>query len=424
MRNKLRFMCSFLAGFLVITIAGSSVAIAEATGSSTDEDSVPIANGNLLQIQVNGDDESITRAFSGRFRVGNDGSIDYPTLGRIVVNGRTITQVARMIDNPLHEHIRFSGTTVVSVAEYSPVFLLGSVQKPGPAPYEPGITVFRLILASGGLAQSATAQGGVTAQEVPALELRRFSLETRKARMVAELGGKDFDEVPKTSVGYDVNVLSDELAAFSANNRAKNSQMTALEIQRRTSEEEISSLEQSIVLQEKQRLLFQENFQRQQDLSDRGLLPKSRVSELKREIIAMELQTLQFQTALYRAKQERLTIDQRFTEAKINEEARNLESIHELDLQLRETEFKLKLASAPLADAEGSMHSVFGWEPTYTLIRRNGASYVAAIVDERFKLEQGDILRVDLPALQSSSGAAARGGALASGNDLDVEAKK
>src|SRR3954464_5417517 len=153
MRNKLRLMCSFLAGFLVITIAASSVAIAEATGSSTDEDSVPIAIGNLLQIQVNGDDESITRAFSGRFRVGNDGSIDYPTLGRIVVNERTITQVARMIDNPLHEHIRFIGTTVVSVAEYSPVFLLGSVQKPGPAPYEPGITVFRLILASGGLAQ-------------------------------------------------------------------------------------------------------------------------------------------------------------------------------------------------------------------------------------------------------------------------------
>jgi hypothetical protein len=283
-------------------------------------------------------------------------------------------------------------------------------------------------LASGGLAQSADAQGGVAAQELPALELRRFSLETRKARVVAELGGKDFDDssVPKTSVGYDVNVLSNELATFSANNRAKNSQMTALEAQRRTSEEEISSLEQSIVLQEKQKTLFQEDLQRQQDLSDRGFVPKSRLSDLKREIIAMELQTLQFQTALYRAKQERLAIDQRFAEAKINEETRDLESVHDLDLQLKETDFKLKSASVPLADAQGSMHNVFGRIPTYTLIRREGASYTAVTVDETFKLEQGDILRVDFPAPQSahSSGVAVQGGALTSGNKLNVEAKR
>jgi hypothetical protein len=44
--------------------------------------------GNLLQIQVNGDAESITRAFSGQFRVGNDGSINYPTFSRIVVKAR------------------------------------------------------------------------------------------------------------------------------------------------------------------------------------------------------------------------------------------------------------------------------------------------------------------------------------------------
>ena len=50
----------------------------------------------------------------------------------------------------------------------------------------------------------------------------------------------------------------------------------------------------------------------------------------------------------------------------------------------------------------GSVHNVFGRVPTYTLIRRQGASYTAVTVDETFKLEQGDILRVDFPAPQSS----------------------
>ena len=404
MYQQIRTLYGF-ATVLVAAIALSRVALAEPTGSSPDQDNVLIAIGNLLQIQVNGDDESITRTFSGQFRVSNDGSINYPTLGRVVVNGKSTAEAARMIDNPLHEQLRFSGTTSVAVTEYSPVFLLGSVPKAGPVPYQPGMTVFQLILSSGGLAQPGNGQGEPIAQQLPALESLRFSLEARKARIVAELSGRDFDDssLPKTMADYDVNLVSNERAIFTVHSRAKNSQMIALEAQRRTSEEEISSLEQSIALQEKQKTLFQEDLQRQQDLSDKGFVPKSRLSELKREIIAMELQTLQFQTALYRAKHERLAIDQRFAEAKINEESRDLEAVRDLDVQLKDTDTKLKSAPVMVASTEGaSMHNVFGRVPTYTLIRRKGASYTAVTVDETFKLEQGDILRVDFPAPQSS----------------------
>ena len=116
MYQQIRTLYRF-ATVLVAAIAVSGVALAEPTGSSTDQDNVLIAIGNLLQIQVNGDDESITRTFSGQFRVSNDGSINYPTLGRVVVNGKSTAEAARMIDNPLHEQLRFSGTTSVAVTE-------------------------------------------------------------------------------------------------------------------------------------------------------------------------------------------------------------------------------------------------------------------------------------------------------------------
>jgi hypothetical protein len=74
-------------------------------------------------------------------------------------------------------------------------------------------------------------------------------------------------------------------------------------------------------------------------------------------------------------------------------------------VQLKDTDTKLKSAPVMVASTGtdgGSVHNVFGRVPTYTLIRRQGASYTAVTVDETFKLEQGDILRVDFPAPQSS----------------------
>ncbi|MBN1128645.1 MAG: SLBB domain-containing protein [Chitinispirillaceae bacterium] len=116
--------------------------------------SVPAAvikTGDVLDIQVVGQ-----TAFSGRFVVHQNGTIDYPLLADVVIVNNTTSELmndltlrlARNIDNPL---VLIS---VVQKPEIS-VTVLGQVAKPGPVVVYQGATIQEIIHGAGGVLQES-----------------------------------------------------------------------------------------------------------------------------------------------------------------------------------------------------------------------------------------------------------------------------
>lgn len=370
----------------------------------------PVGNGDLLRIAVFGD-ENVARFLSGDFRVSQDGTIKYPVLGSLTVSGKSPDEITRIIRASLGEQAQIAVTPAVSVAEYAPVYLLGSVQRAGSFPYQPDMTVLQLILATGGLPQPADgiSRQRLLTQELNELELVDFSLKVERARLLAELHGKDFESrlFPTAQARAKTDILSHEAVKFTVNSRAKDVQTKAYQSQIQTYDLEIESLRQSINLHDEEAKVVKEEMATQQNLFDRGLVPRTRLSEIKREVVVLQRQALEFRTSLYRAQQNRLAAEQKFTETQIYAEKQLLDRLHNLEIDLERTRLKLETTRAMAAglraetSAAGSM---FGRVPIYTLLRRAGGTYQTTIVDESTKLQRGDILRVDFAINDEAGG--------------------
>jgi polysaccharide export outer membrane protein len=112
-----------------------------------------IGVGDLLNVQVYGNDKMSTRA-----RVRSDGRISLPLLDELQVTGKPPAQVARDIERQLREQsLVLSPRVTVLVEEIKPlvVAVLGSVTRPGTYTLDQGGGVAEAIASAGGLTEFA-----------------------------------------------------------------------------------------------------------------------------------------------------------------------------------------------------------------------------------------------------------------------------
>jgi protein involved in polysaccharide export with SLBB domain len=108
---------------------------------------------DLFDVRVYGEKD-----LSDTFRVASDGTIDYPLLGTVQVDGLTPSQVVKVIETGLREG-DFLKTPHVSilVKEYQSkkISVFGQVKKPGTFPYQDGMSVVEAISLAGGFTSMA-----------------------------------------------------------------------------------------------------------------------------------------------------------------------------------------------------------------------------------------------------------------------------
>jgi polysaccharide biosynthesis/export protein len=106
-----------------------------------------IAPGDVLDVAVFGE-----QALSQQLTVARDGSITMPLVGRIVVQGKTSTEAARIISTDLSRYIRHPMVQVglKSEGQYN-VLVLGNVKTPGRYTLQAGSRVTDAIAAAGGI---------------------------------------------------------------------------------------------------------------------------------------------------------------------------------------------------------------------------------------------------------------------------------
>ncbi|MFO7565588.1 MAG: polysaccharide biosynthesis/export family protein [Enhygromyxa sp.] len=114
-----------------------------------------LAIGDRFEVRVFGEED-----IGGSFQVQEDGSIDFPLIGRISVTGKTQAELAALLEATLGEgYLRDPHVTVIMTSrENLEVSVLGEVTRPGTFPYVEKLTLVQAISDAGGLTELAQAR--------------------------------------------------------------------------------------------------------------------------------------------------------------------------------------------------------------------------------------------------------------------------
>ncbi len=109
-----------------------------------------VGNGDKLKVGVYNADK-----LSGEFVVGGDGKVAFPLLGRLPVSGLTLDEVAELVSMRLSDGYIVDPHVTVDIVSYRSVYILGEVSRPGPYPYNEGLTIYQLVAQAGGFSYRA-----------------------------------------------------------------------------------------------------------------------------------------------------------------------------------------------------------------------------------------------------------------------------
>lgn len=152
----MRGLCLLIVAATFLSPAGCGHRGPVAPVNTTNEDLVifdeRLGVDDVFDVRVVGEPE-----WSGEYRVGVDGTIDYPYLGRLKIVGLRPGEVQEELTKRLKEGYIRNPQVVIHVKELNSrkIVVLGQVQKPGPVVYFPRMTIVDTIAAAGGFTEIA-----------------------------------------------------------------------------------------------------------------------------------------------------------------------------------------------------------------------------------------------------------------------------
>ncbi len=111
-----------------------------------------ISAGDLLSITVYGEDDLSLQAV----RVAANGSISFPLLGEIAVQGLSSRQLEEKLKQLLRDGYLRKPELTVSVVEYRLFYINGEVRNPGGYNYQDGLTIEKAVALAGGFTPRAS----------------------------------------------------------------------------------------------------------------------------------------------------------------------------------------------------------------------------------------------------------------------------
>lgn len=118
--------------------------------------------GDLFDVRVFGEGD-----LSGQYRVGEEGTIDYPLVGRVLVAGKLPSELAQELRTRLGAYVHEPQVSVLVREQNSKrVIVYGQVQKPGTFPFTNAMTVVQAISLAGGFTAIAARERVVISRTV------------------------------------------------------------------------------------------------------------------------------------------------------------------------------------------------------------------------------------------------------------------
>ena len=130
---------------------------------------VGLGAGDVFEVRVYGEP-----SLTGLYRIGDDGSIDFPLVGRVMAVDLTSREIADVLTKRLKDGYLVAPSVSVYVKEYNSrkVFVLGQVKNPGTFPYAAEMNVVEAVALAGGFSATANRDFVVVTREVNGQETR------------------------------------------------------------------------------------------------------------------------------------------------------------------------------------------------------------------------------------------------------------
>jgi polysaccharide export outer membrane protein len=158
---------------LVVAIAACAAAPQTSALPTVAPPASNLGPGDTFEVSVYGEAD-----LSGKYRVAEDGAINFPLVGRVEVAGRTTAEIATSIRDELRERklLRDPHVSVFLLEQTSKqVAVVGAVAKPGSYPLTAGMTVVQAVSAAGGLTPMASGDNSIVTRKVDD-QLKRFKV--------------------------------------------------------------------------------------------------------------------------------------------------------------------------------------------------------------------------------------------------------
>ena len=122
-------------------------------------DRVTVEPLDILEINVHGE-----KSLTGKFQVAEQGTIDYPLIGRVKVAGHTPPEVAQILEKRLAKGFLkrpFVSVLAEGYEKKKAIYVWGRVREPGMFKYTTNMTLIEALTQAGGLDPLAK-KGGIT----------------------------------------------------------------------------------------------------------------------------------------------------------------------------------------------------------------------------------------------------------------------
>jgi protein involved in polysaccharide export with SLBB domain len=361
-------------------------------------------------------------ALNDEFKVGAEGDLSLPLVGRVQAGGLSRDELSEHISEQLSERMGLGRqpTVAIEIVEYRPFYIVGPVSTSGAFPYRSGLTVLQAVSLAGGLRTFTgdlfdTGHQTITsAGDLNVLLLQRDNLQARAMRLEAELARAAEIEFPRElfdrrSEPAVATLLQAEQRIFSSREDAYSTQMHALEQLKRNLATELPSLAAQLETVEAQVQLIEEELESVQTLLRSGLANQPRRMALERDLARTEGDRLRVESSLLRAKQE-------ISKAEISIVELRSRRAQEITAELGETQARLEELGRRIdtttklisAFAAASPYVVDGAtpgrvaEPVYHIVRRVGDEVTEMSADETTPVLPGDTVKVTIRLVQNN----------------------
>lgn len=354
-------------------------------------------------------------SLGGEFTVSEAGTLSMPVLGSVPVGDLDNNGLAAEIAKRLKDKIGLVEAPMASVEilEYSPVYVVGDVTRPGEYKFSTGLTVLQAFAMSGGELRPTVAFENSTdvtklLGELKELDDSIIRSSTKIERLEAEMAGAkalDFVKQAGSTDQFTAAIYSQEQAIFSARANLLERKSKSLVELRDLLTEEIHVLDEKTKSMDANIKSIQQQVDSTAMLVAKGAVVATRQGEVERALRSYQDDKLDITTAIMRARQSisQTTRDlQGLYDERQTEVASELQAERALLVQLkvkRETSQKLMLAN--LSALAGSARLGEKAALTFTIVRRDNEKEIGA--SETTALLPGDVIKVTRPVTQGAT---------------------
>lgn len=367
-------------------------------------------------------------ALDGTYSVDDAGNLSIPIAGQIQASGQTTEQLSDVISDALAEKADLPGRPFIAIEidQHAPIFVNGSIERPGRYPFEANMTVIKAVSIAGGYMRARDDSSYYDRDRIQAAGdyraaiLNRRDLLMRAARLRAEIAGQTDFDIPSEIAGVpDIGKLkAEELNLMHLRAVETNSKVEAADDLSRLYTQEIQSLEAKVVSQKRQIDLAQQELNNVNSLVSKGLTSNTRQFSVDRSLAETQSELLDLEIALTKSRQG-LNESQREKADVINKRnAENQQELNTITLAINKAGIDMQVAqllgdqagySAELARMGAESTLLGTTKKNFKIVRRNeDGSYSNIVADENTALLPHDIIEIGVEAAADASSAASQ----------------